>query len=126
MTFCVDLETTGLNPLEADIVGWAICWENDHAWYLPVDGPGSDCEITGPEAVTALKPILEDPDREIINQNIKYDLLVLRRAGIEVANLGLDPMVGDYLLDAGADTWAGRSRQALPHPQDDSHHRSHR
>jgi DNA polymerase-1 len=39
---------------------------------------------------------------EIINQNIKYDMLVLRRAGVEVKNLGLDTMVGDYLLDAGA------------------------
>lgn len=39
---------------------------------------------------------------EIINQNIKYDLLVLRRAGVTLRNIGLDTMVGDYLLDAGA------------------------
>ncbi len=102
-SFCLDLETSSLSPHDADIVGWAVCWENDHAWYLPVDGP-PDCEISAVVAVHALKPILEDPDREIINQNIKYDFLVLRRAGIEVANIGLDPMVGDYLLDAGART----------------------
>ncbi len=49
----------------------------------------------------ALKPILESPDVELINQNIKYDLLVLRRAGIRPVNFGLDPMIGDYLLEAG-------------------------
>lgn len=101
---CIDLETTSLNPLDAEIVGWAVCWEADHAWYLPVDGPSGDCEIASSAAVAALKPILEDPGHEVINQNIKYDLLVLRRAGIEVATIGLDPMVGDYLLDAGART----------------------
>jgi DNA polymerase-1 len=56
-----------------------------------------------PEAVRdALRPILEDPHVEVVNQNIKYDMLVLRRAGIRLRGIGLDPMVGDYLLDAGA------------------------
>lgn len=102
--FCVDLETTSLDALRADIVGWAFCWHADSGYYLPVTGPpGSD--VLDPAAVlAALKPILEDPDREIVNQNIKYDMLVLKRAGAEVRGIGLDPMVGDYLLDAGART----------------------
>ena len=37
--FCFDLETTGLDELTADIVGWAFCWEPGHGWYLPVRGP---------------------------------------------------------------------------------------
>ena len=53
---------------------------------------------------TRLKPLLENPDAEIVNQNIKYDMLVLRRVGVELGGLGVDPMVGDYLLDAGART----------------------
>lgn len=101
-TFCVDLETTSTDPLRADIVGWAFCWEAHSSYYLPVDGPPGSTTLPGPEVVAALKPILEDPRREIINQNVKYDVLVLRRAGIQVQNLGVDPMVADYLLDAGA------------------------
>lgn len=99
---CVDLETTSLDPTRADLVGLAFCWRANEAYYLPVCGPQGSALLNCDEVLTALKPILEDPQREFINQNIKYDLIVLQRAGINVANVGLDPMVGDYLLDAGA------------------------
>ena len=102
--FCVDLETTSINPMEADIVGWAFCWEADVGCYIPVAGPPGDVVLDPGLVLAALKPILEDPDREIVNQNVKYDMVVLKRVGVEIANLGLDPMVGDYLLDAGART----------------------
>ncbi len=100
--FCVDLETTSANPMEADIVGWAFCWESDVGSYIPVAGPPGEQVLDPQEVNDALRPILEDPDREIINQNIKYDMLVMKRAGISIGGLGLDPMIGDYLLDAGA------------------------
>jgi DNA polymerase-1 len=100
--FCVDLETTAIDPLRADIVGWAFCWEAGRSYYIPVAGPPGNNVVDPQTVLTALKTILEDPLREVVNQNIKYDMLVLRRAGVTVANVGLDPMVGDYLLDAGA------------------------
>jgi len=100
--FCLDLETTDLDPNRASIVGWAICWEADNAAYVPVAGPPGAKVLSCDEVLAAFKPILEDPQIEVSNQNIKYDLIVLRRAGVEVANVGMDPMVGDYLLDAGA------------------------
>ena len=100
--FCVDLETTSTDPLRADIVGWAFAWENDSSYYLPVNGPPGSNTLDGAQVVAALKPILEDPAREVINQNIKYDLLVLRRVGIRVPTLGVDPMIADFLLEAGA------------------------
>jgi DNA polymerase I len=100
--FCVDLETTSVNPMEADIVGWAFCWEADAGCYIPVAGPVGESFLDCRTVLTALKPIFEDADREIVNQNVKYDMVVLKRAGVEVRGLGLDPMVGDYLLDAGA------------------------
>lgn len=100
--FCVDLETTSRNELEADIVGWAFCWEAHAGYYIPVDAPPGQPRLDPKLVLEALRPILEDSDREIVNQNIKYDLLVMRRAGIRIGGLGLDPMVGDYLLDAGA------------------------
>ena len=101
-SFCLDLETTDLDPNRATIVGWAICWEADNAAYVPVAGPPGAKVLNCDTVLAALKPILEDPNVEVCNQNIKYDLIVLRRAGVEVRNLGMDPMVGDYLLDAGA------------------------
>ncbi len=48
-----------------------------------------------------MKPILEDPAREKIGQNLKYDMIVLRAAGMEVAGVGFDTMVASYLLEAG-------------------------
>ena len=98
---CIDLETTGLDAVRADIVGWAVAWKRGHAYYIPVDGPPSQLKLDRTMVAATLKPVLENPDVEVLNQNIKYDLLVLRRAGIHVATLGLDPMIGDYLLEAG-------------------------
>ena len=100
--YCVDLETSSLNPLQADIVGWAFCWETGRSFYIPVAGPEGSSLLDGDEVLAALAPILQDPEREIVNQNIKYDMLVLRRAGVQIGGIGVDPMVGDYLLDAGA------------------------
>ena len=99
--FCVDLETTSLTALQAEIVGWAFCWESHHGYYLPVNSPGKrhlDAEMVAAK----LKPLLEDPAIAKVNQNIKYDMLVLRRIGIFLEGVSMDPMVGDYLLDAGA------------------------
>jgi DNA polymerase-1 len=101
-SFCVDLETTGTDPLQADIVGWAFCWQAHRSFYIPVDGPPGSETLDGEFVLKALRPILEDPAREVLNQNIKYDMLVLRRAGVRVQNLGVDSMVADFLLDAGA------------------------
>ncbi|MBT4867546.1 MAG: DNA polymerase I [Planctomycetaceae bacterium] len=100
--FCVDLETTGLNAVRADIVGWAFSWKPGSGYYLPVDAPPGQPALDPKTVLDAVGPLLEDPDIEIVNQNIKYDMLVLRRAGVTLCGIGVDPMVGDYLLDAGA------------------------
>lgn len=102
--FCVDLETTGLDALQADIVGWAFCWQPRSAYYIPVGGPAEQDVLDHSMVLSALRPALENPAVEVVNQNIKYDMLVLRRAGVELRGIGLDPMVGDYLLEAGART----------------------
>lgn len=101
-SFCLDLETTSLDAVRADIVGWAISWEAGRGWYIPVQGPEGEPHLDPQNVVDTLRPILERQDLELVNQNLKYDLLVLRRAGILVNGLGMDPMVGHYLLDAGA------------------------
>jgi DNA polymerase I len=101
-TFAVDLETTDVDPLVAQIVGWAFSWQEGLGYYLPVRAPAGQPTLDSQRVVEALRPHLENPATVIVNQNIKYEMLVLRRFGIELGEIGLDPMVGDYLLDAGA------------------------
>lgn len=115
--FCLDLETTALDAVRADIVGWAVSWEPFHGYYLPVQGPPGSTLLEPAAVVAALKPILESPEIAVTNQNIKYDMLVLRRAGISLRHIGMDPMVGSYLLDAGARTHSQDelSRRYLQH-----------
>jgi DNA polymerase-1 len=99
--FAIDLETTDLDPLKADLVGLAITWEEACAHYLPVRGPeGSDLLDKG-ATLKALKSILENPKVAKVNQNIKYDLLVLRQQGIDLQGVAGDPMIAHYLLHAG-------------------------
>jgi len=100
--FCLDLETTSLDAVRADIVGWAISWQPHVGYYIPVRGPAGQAVLEPKSVVDALRPILEHPDAAIDNQHIKYDMLVLRRAGIMLRGIGVDPMVGSYLLEAGA------------------------
>ncbi|MFO1041590.1 MAG: DNA polymerase I [Planctomycetaceae bacterium] len=102
--FCLDLETTDLDPRSAQIVGWAICWKPGEAWYLPTMGPPESRLLDGATVLQAMRPILENPEIRLVNQNVKFDLMVLDCHGIQVSrdSIDVDPMVGDYLLDAGA------------------------
>ena len=100
--FCLDLETTSLDAVRADIVGWAFAWSADEGYYLPIRCPEGQARLDAGTVVAALKPILESPETTLDNQNIKYDLIVLERAGIRIERIGFDPMIGSYLLEAGA------------------------
>lgn len=96
-----DLETTSLEPRRAEIVGYAVSWEEGKAYYVPVRGPAEDNVLDPGSVLAALKPLFENPAVKKVNQNIKYDLLVLRQAGVRLAGVAGDPMVAHYLLHAG-------------------------
>ena len=102
--FCVDLETTSLDPRSAMIVGWAVCWQPGNSYYLPTLGPEGSQLLNGLDVLEAMKPILQNPAIKFVNQNVKFDLMVLASHGIDISPdcIDVDPMVGDYLLDAGA------------------------
>jgi DNA polymerase-1 len=99
--FAVDLETTSLQPLAAEIVGMAFSWQEGAAHYLALRGPEGAPTLDPKATLEQLRPILEDPNVSKVNQNIKYDLLVLRGRGVRLAGVAGDSMVADYLLHAG-------------------------
>ena len=90
---CFDTETMGLNPFADDIVGLSLAVEPHKAWYIPFDRSVQE------EYVGILKPIFADAGIAKIGQNMKFDILVLRRLGIEVAGAKYDTMIMHYLLD---------------------------
>ncbi|HEY2911178.1 MAG TPA: DNA polymerase I, partial [Gemmataceae bacterium] len=102
--FVFDLETTSLDPIRAEMVGYAFSWKAGEAYYLPVRGPKEDNLLDPMAVLEALKPIFEDASLGKLNQNIKYDQLVLRAQGVNLANVSGDPMIAHYLLHAGERT----------------------
>lgn len=99
--FAFDLETTALQPWLAEIVGIAFSWQLGTAYYLPLRGPAGSALLDPQSTLDQLRPLFENPRIGKLNQNIKYDLLVLRAQGIEVQGVSGDSMVADYLLHAG-------------------------
>jgi DNA polymerase-1 len=97
----IDLETTSLSPREAEVVGYAISWKEGEAYYLAVRGPAGAPVLKPEPTLAQLRKVLEDPAVAKVNQNIKYDLLVLRSQGAAPVGVAGDPMVAHYLLHAG-------------------------
>ncbi len=97
----LDTETTSLRPRRAEIVGYSFAFKDDEAWYLPVRAPEGETCLDPDETLEALRPVLENPAIEKIGQNLKYDMVVLRSAGVELAGVVFDTMLASYLLDAG-------------------------
>ncbi len=95
-----DTETTGLLPMEADLVGISLCADDHRAYYVPIRHFYLGCPEQLPldEVIAAVKPLLEDPERPLVAQNAKYDVIVLRRVGISPRGLVGDTMVADYLI----------------------------
>jgi DNA polymerase-1 len=108
--FVIDLETTSLDPVTAEIVGFSFSWNEGEAFYIPVTvpeeektddlfaQPGNDVQ----EVLAKLRPILEDAQIHKCGQNIKYDMLVLRHHGIELRGIDFDTMVAAYLVNPSA------------------------
>ena len=99
----VDLETTSLNPREAELVGVSLSWRDHEAYYIPVghryDGAPEQPELN--HVLCLLRPLLMDPTRRVIGQNIKYDYQVFRRYDITLAGVWCDTLLASYLLNPG-------------------------
>ncbi len=99
--FSFDTETTHVWPRWARLVGLSFAFGDEEAWYLPVRAPEDARRLDETATLGALRPILEDAGIAKIGQNLKYDWIVLRGAGVSLRGIGFDTMVADYLLEAG-------------------------
>ncbi|CAN5764014.1 hypothetical protein BH11PLA1_BH11PLA1_03830 [soil metagenome] len=107
--FAFDTETTGLSPLRCKPCGLSFSTRPGTGWYVPVRSPTPERHLTEAAVFARLAPLLEDPARPKVGHNLKYDALVLRRAGVHVRGLGqsgFDTMVASYLIDASRSSHA--------------------
>jgi DNA polymerase-1 len=97
----IDTETTHVSPRCAAIVGYSFAFTPGEAYYVPVRGPAGDTVLDPDSTREALRPVLENPAIRKIGQNLKYDMIVLRAEGVNLAGVTFDTMIASYLLDAG-------------------------
>jgi len=102
--FAFDTETTSLNYMDAELVGFSFCIEPGRAAYLPVAHgyTGAPAQISLTAALAALTPLLEDPAIKKVGQNLKYDMSVLARYGVALNGIEFDTMLESYVLDSVA------------------------
>ena len=102
--FAFDTETTSLNYMEAQLVGVSFCIEVGTAVYVPCghDYVGAPEQISRPDLIAALKPLLEDPEQVIAGQNLKYDMNVLANYDIRWGAQIVDSMLQSYVLNSTA------------------------
>jgi DNA polymerase-1 len=93
--FCFDTETTGLDYFHCDLVGMSFSIKEGEAYYVPVP---PDLE-SGKKIAAHFKSLLESKTKLKIGQNVKFDLLVLRRYDVEVSLPVYDTMLAHYLIE---------------------------
>ena len=91
--FCFDTETTGFDIFNDRIVGMSLAVKPFEAWYIPFK------EENTAEYTQIVRPLFEDEGIAKIGQNIKFDLMVLRRLGLDIRGRKYDTMILHYLLD---------------------------
>nr|HPQ81329.1 DNA polymerase I [bacterium] len=114
---CIDLETTSLDPMQAEIVGFALSWKQGEAAYIPVGhvatdlsgGDGQTGELFGgrpvsgqlpcADAASAVSELLNDESILKVGQNLNYDFTILRRMGFEINGPAFDTMLASYVLN---------------------------
>ncbi|NNM23278.1 MAG: DNA polymerase I [Flavobacteriaceae bacterium] len=92
---CFDTETTGLNPITAELVGIAFCWEPKKGFYLPFPEDRDQAQ----DLIEQLRPFFESEKIEKVGQNLKYDIKVLAKYNVEVLGKLFDTMLAHYLIN---------------------------
>lgn len=98
----LDTETSALNPMQARLVGLSFAVQPFEAAYLPLAhcAPGTPQQLDAAWVLDQLRPWLEDPQRPKVLQNLKYDMSILARQGIELRGALHDTLLASYVLDS--------------------------
>ncbi len=102
--FAFDTETTSTDYMEAELVGLSFCAEAGKAAYVPVahDYEGAPEQLSLEVVLSAIGPLLEDPKRTVIGQNLKYDISVMAKYGVAFKADIFDTMLESYVLNSVA------------------------
>ncbi|MCL7985799.1 MAG: DNA polymerase I, partial [marine benthic group bacterium] len=120
-TIAIDTETTSIDPMRADLVGISFASEPGRAWYLPFahrppstvpDAQGNpsfafdttevpNLPALESDGMSELRALIADPEVRKVGHNIKYDMIVLERAGAPIGGIEFDTSLGSYVLDPG-------------------------
>ncbi|BEH00010.1 DNA polymerase I [Bacteroides sedimenti] len=90
----LDTETTGTDPISAELVGMSFSVAENQAYYIPVPADQEEAQ----KIVNELRPIFENEKSLKVGQNIKYDMLVLQNYGVEIKGEIFDTMIAHYVL----------------------------
>ncbi|RLZ11860.1 DNA polymerase I [Faecalibacter macacae] len=93
--FCFDTETTSLETLEAELVGISFSYEKGKGYYVPFSADFDEAKAL----INEFKEVLEDESIAKIGQNLKYDIKVLAKYGIEIKGNNFDTMIAHYLIN---------------------------
>ncbi len=102
--FAFDTETNSLDYMQAELAGLSFAIKPGEAAYVPVahNYPGAPEQLGRDYVLERLKPLLEDPNKPKLGQNLKYDMSVLARYGIKMQGIAFDTMLESYVLDSTA------------------------
>ena len=92
---CFDTETTGIDCLNAELVGMSFSWEKGKAFYVPFPENQNESQVLADK----FKPFFESETIEKIGQNVKYDLKMLSKYGIQIKGKLFDTMIAHYLIN---------------------------
>ena len=100
----VDTETTSIDYMQAEIVGFSLAVKTGEAAYVPVahDYPGAPDQLDRSEVLQSLKPFLEDPDKMKVGHHLKYDAHIFARYDIALRGMQFDSMLESYVLNSVA------------------------
>jgi DNA polymerase-1 len=94
----VDTETTSLNR-DAELCGLSFSWKPGHGVYVPILSPNPGAHLDAETILTALKPVLENPDLPKCGHNLKFDAGILLRNGVKLRGVVFDTMFASLLID---------------------------
>ena len=113
----LDLETTSPNPIEAEIVGISFSFIEETGFYIPISHKEEIDQLKIDYIIKNLKPILENEKIKKIGQNIKYEIIVFSKYGVNLKGIFFDTMIAAHFLDSSLQTYSldNLSRRFLNH-----------